>query len=417
MNSSHTIRDDSTSPTIAAEPDSNSLLTEADRCFSAHDFAGAWQHLNHCAQTHGGTFELYCAMAMCSLSLNDLERSRMEYLTAIRYNPDNAEVRLNLAIVEKSLGMVNDAYHQVQIVLSLNSEDILARRLAADINVQRGFFDLALVEYQMVLRQTPNDVQVLLGYGRALYSLGKYQAALDVYEKILTIDSSHDIARDNVLIVRNKLGDHTQAPFSGDRKQVLQDARQAMNAGDHMKAKSILQPLVFASDVTADICFVYGNICCLDQSYEEALVNYSKMVDLDPSDIRGHIRLCLTACMTGLTELARQHLVMAKSIAPDHEDLIEAEVELLMAEKNFLPAAQFIYKEISKDMTRVELIAKLGVCFENLGDLQLAQDTYDKVLEISPNHSFAKSRLIRIQQITNTHEQEDSQESRKSRVA
>lgn len=398
------------------------LLRQADTCFAAQDYAGAWQNLHRCTNLNGGSFEIFCAMAMCSMSMNDLDRARMEYLTAIRYNPDNPEARLNLAAVEKSLGMLNDAYHQVQIVLSLNPNDILARRLAGDINVQRGLFDLAAVEYQAVLRESPDDIQVLMGYGRTLFSLGKFQQAIDTYEKILSLDPGNEIAADNILIVRKKLGQASENLFHGDRGQVLKEARTAMKKGDHRRAKAILKPLVFSSEVTADICFVYGNICCLDNNYEEALVNYTKMVDLDPNDIRGHIRLSLTACMTGLTELARQHFSRARAIDPDHPDLLEVEVEILMLEKNFLPAAQLIYKAISTDMTRVDLLSRLGLCFENLGDPQLAADTYRKVLECEPEHAFASTSLKRIEHLLEEnaeshHVAEDASSAARAQVA
>lgn len=412
MKTSHKIKDEFIQQENRIQTDPQLLLEAADRCFASHDYAGAWQNLNLSAEENGGSFEIFCAMAMCSMSMNDLDRARLEYLRAIRYNPDNPEARLNLAVVEKSLGLLNDAYHQTQIVLGLNPDDHLARRLAGDINVQRGLFKLALVEYSQVLRHTPDDISVLMGYGRTLFSLGEFEKALGVYEKILELDPSHEIAADNMLIVRKKMGGSVNRPFKGDRKKLLEEAQWAINQGDHKSAKAILRPLIFSSDISADICFVYANICCLDRNYEEALVNYTKMADLDPTDIRAHIRICLTACLTGLAELARLHFIKAQKIDASHPDLLEAEVDLLMLEKKFLPAAQLIYRTISSDMSRTDLLIKLGQCFENLGDFNIAHETYLRVLANDPSNESAQSSLKRIEhRVTNSQPQDQDPQS------
>jgi len=249
---------------LDSQNEKTASLAKADKFFVNQDYAGAWQELNRIVQNFGGSFEIFAAMALCSMSLNDLERARLEYLTSVRYNPENPEVRLNLAVVEKSLGMFNDAFHQVQIVLGMNQDDLLARRLAADINVQRGKFDLAVTDYQRVIRHDPKDIQVLLGYGRALFSLERYEEAIKVYESILALDPSHEIAADNILVSRKKLGQNLAAPFEGDRKTLLEKAQNEMNNGNHALAKKLLKPLVFSTDATADICFVYGNLCLLE---------------------------------------------------------------------------------------------------------------------------------------------------------
>lgn len=383
----------------STQADKTSMLAKADSYFANQDFASAWQELNRITQIFGGSFEIYAAMALCSMSLNDLDRARIEYLTSIRYNPDNAEIRLNLAVVEKSLGLLDDAYHHVQIVLGFNVDDLLARRIAADISVLKGNFDLAVMDYRRVLDHSPEDLDSLLGCGRSLYGLGRLTESLETYQRILEIDPSHEIAQDNILILQKRMGQETQTPFDGDRKTILQKARDLMNQGDHAAAKELLRPLLFSSDATADICFVYGNLCLLEGNYEEALVNYTKMVDLDPSDIRGHIKLSSTAAAIGIQDIARKHVDLAQTIDPDHPDIPEIEINILMIEKNYLPAAQLIFKIISKDMSDADLVAKLGLCFENLGDYQLASDTYKKTLEINNSHPFASESLKRIEHL------------------
>lgn len=387
--------------------DRDSLLAKADSYFADQDYAAAWQELNRITQTFGGSFEILAAMALCSMSLNDLERARMEYLQSVRYNPDNPEIRLNLAVVEKSLGMFNDAYHQTQIVLGLNRDDTLARKLAADINVQRERFDLALADYSIVIEKEPENIEALLGIGRTLFSLDRFQESIETYEKILNIEPNHEIAADNILVARKKLGQHRPTPFEGDRKALLEDARDAMNKGHHKKAKSLLRPLIFSSDATADICFIYGNLCLLEGSYEEALVNYTKMVDLDPEDIRGHLKLSAAAAAVGLKDLSRQHFSLAQTMDADHPDLFEIEIEVLMLEKNYLPAAQMIYQLISQDMSNANMVAKLALCFENLGDYQLASETYKKALEAQPDHPFSRESLKRIEHLVSSYKNAD----------
>lgn len=387
--------------------DKTSMLANADSYFANQDFASAWQELNQINQIFGGAYEIYAAMALCSMSLNDLDRARIEYFTSIRYAPDNAEIRLNLAVVEKSLGLLDDAYHQIQIVLGLNSDDLLARRIAADISVLKGNFDLAVLDYRRVLDHSPDDIDSLLGYGRCLFSLGRLNESLDIYHKILSIDPSHEIAQDNIVILQKRMGNETKKPFTGDRKLLFQEARDMMNQGNHSGAKDLLRPLLFSSDATADTCFIYGNLCLLEGNYEEALVNYTKMVEFDPSDIRGHIKLGSTAVSIGMKDLARKHIDTAQSIDPTHPDIQEIEIDILMLEKNYLPAAQRIYKIISKDMSNADLLTKMGQCFENLGDYQLASDTYKKALEINPAHQLASENLKCIKHFVNEETESD----------
>jgi tetratricopeptide (TPR) repeat protein len=116
--------------------------------------------------------EKAAASAAEALASGDTEKAKSEYLRALHFSPDAAEIHLALAGI----------YQQEKKPSS------------------------AIVHLKAAAEGEPGNTKILAAYAATLAETGEYERSLDIYEKILEIDRGNKEVLQQVESLKNKLG-------------------------------------------------------------------------------------------------------------------------------------------------------------------------------------------------------------------
>jgi tetratricopeptide (TPR) repeat protein len=107
--------------------------------------------------------------------LAELHFARKEYSAALaelealqRAQPNNAEVYLRRAMVQKYAGNLPDAEKAVRRALALQPDNTTAREWLGEVYLSQGRFDEALTVFNRCLKRDPNSYFALMGKARAM---------------------------------------------------------------------------------------------------------------------------------------------------------------------------------------------------------------------------------------------------------
>jgi tetratricopeptide (TPR) repeat protein len=95
--------------------------------------------------------------------------------------------------------------------LALDPNDLEALRLRAQVDFNQGKIQSAAQTFGKMLKQTPDDLEVLLPLGVCFFKVGDYEAAKMVFERILELKPGHPLAAENLKVAEAKLSSPDQS--------------------------------------------------------------------------------------------------------------------------------------------------------------------------------------------------------------
>jgi tetratricopeptide (TPR) repeat protein len=208
--------------------------------------------------------------AFVAVRRGDTERGEQLLVEALEHLPVHAEALYQLAALRAVVKHDFDsAMELVSSCLAVEPRHPLAYALRGRLRHERGDFGGALADFDAGLRLSPDDVEILLGRGMTLVSLGRKAEALACYERIMRLapgdarpycnralllgDSDPDaaIADFSAAIQRDPrhadayLGRGFHRHARGERREALQDFQEAVRLvrfdKDHPAVEAIRQ--------------------------------------------------------------------------------------------------------------------------------------------------------------------------------
>jgi len=170
-------------------------LELAERCFNAGNLAEAVEHLDRAVEQAPDSVELLTALGNLHFQLGDLPSARLSLRKAVSRRPDDALLHVLLANVCLRLQNVEEFESALGRALQLDPENGPALRLLADLNLQQERFADAARGYAALLRQTPQDIGVLLGLAAAFEGAGDLDTARAACEEALKFQSGNAEAK------------------------------------------------------------------------------------------------------------------------------------------------------------------------------------------------------------------------------
>jgi tetratricopeptide (TPR) repeat protein/streptogramin lyase len=120
----------------------------------------------------------------------------------LKIAPDNESARYNRFLALERLSEEKPSYDSNTSFYSEGATSLIGKGVALD---NQGKYQEAIEWYDKALRIDPNNVSALYGKGLALYNLGKSQEALEWYDKALRIDPNYLYALNNKGLILNSL--------------------------------------------------------------------------------------------------------------------------------------------------------------------------------------------------------------------
>lgn len=139
------------------------------------------------ALAHAGLGEAYRRKYSDTRDPSWAERAIDEATSALRLDPDRAEVRYVLALTLAGGGRLAEAVEELNRALAIrpNYED--ARRQLGTVLAEQGSIDMAIAEFRKAIALRPSATAPYSDMGRALVAALRYQEAADVFEELIAI--------------------------------------------------------------------------------------------------------------------------------------------------------------------------------------------------------------------------------------
>jgi tetratricopeptide (TPR) repeat protein len=345
------------------------------------------------AGAHNNLGVLYHQKGMAAEAIAEFQR-------ALELDPRMAVARTNLEIAWRENGHFERQVAELQDRLRQAPDDRDARWELARTYASLHDFDLAIAEYEALLAHRPNDTAAMLQLGRAEHARGRVEHATEWFARACRVEPDSAVARFS----------HGEALY---------------NRGLNEPALVELEAAIARNPEYADahylLAFVLGDM----GRHDEARAAAKRAIALNPSLSRAQANLSLGALShprddsdsvgdaplpvpdaalahfnLGLAFRQKGYLVEALreyrlglDAGEDRRLVLQAmaEVELLRRE---LPSALERYDELTRqDPDSPKLWSERGVCLQQLGQREAAEESYLRAVDLDPDYAIAWNNL------------------------
>jgi tetratricopeptide (TPR) repeat protein len=229
---------------------------------------------------------------------------------------------------------------------------------AAQKYIEKKKYDRAIVEYQRIIQEDPNDARTLLKIGDLQARLQAYPEAIATYDRVGQYYSSQGFALKAIAVykqIRELIKKH--APDLADRY-------------GHIVPK--LAEIYNQLGLTSDALAAYDEVATRLQRGgrdREAIDVFRKMVALDPSNPLPHLRLAEACCRVQSLDEAidlfwrAAELLLGLGRREDALKVVERILHFRM-DSRFARVAAELYLERGTREDGLQALAKLQVCFQ-----------------------------------------------------
>jgi len=208
-------------PTPSATPISqpkgvsvDEFLGRANACLGAGDLQGACHALRQASALVPDDADVRATLGTLLFQAGDWQSSEQELAQAVRLRPRSADFQTRWALSLLTLDRISEFESALGSAMDLDPNHIPALRLLADLNLQQGKYKDAADTYFRVLRQEPDNVDVILAMGVCFYRTGDLPAARLMYERVLHLQPANTIARENLDVLHREARKTEAAPSS-----------------------------------------------------------------------------------------------------------------------------------------------------------------------------------------------------------
>jgi tetratricopeptide (TPR) repeat protein len=227
-------------------------------------------------------------------ALNQFDKALSTYFKALEYDPNNAALHNNIAIVFIHLNDNDEAIRWLQKATAINPKYVTAYVNLGDIAHLNGNFELAGQAYRNALA-LQDDAALQHKLGKLEYEQGNFEAAITEFQHILKHHPNDAYTLHDLALAYAALKEYTQA------KRTIQRAIE--RAPDDFKNY-----------------FTLGSIAMYQNAYQEAVQAYQKAIERDPKNPDIYVGLGVAFAHLDDITNAQQALKTALILNPQHTE-------------------------------------------------------------------------------------------------
>jgi len=263
--------------------------------------------------------------------------------TALRLDPNRAEVRNALAISLAGTGQLDAAIEELHRALALrpNYED--ARIQLGAVLARKGKTDEAIAEFKRVSDQRPNYAAPFTAMGRAYYEAGRYKEAVGAFERVTELQPDNVIAYQQVGVAYQSMGDNERALQFYQKALAIRPYPQAYSnigaiyheRGEYAKAVEAYQQAIALRPNARETHRNLGDALARLGRQTEAVAAYRRASELaesdlkvSPNDARIMASLAVYLQKAGDAGQARARIVQAIELAPKDFEVLRRAAEV-----------------------------------------------------------------------------------------
>ena len=163
-------------------------LKEAAEALEREDYAEAAELLEKVAAEDPENVEVRFNLAYAYSELKQNSKAIEHYQKVVEIKPDLVSARMNLGILLISEERTAEAVPHFQVVAEARPEDFAPQLYHAHALLNSGDPERAIKPYERAVRLNPNSAEASLGLGQSLARAGRLEAAMPRYQQAAELD-------------------------------------------------------------------------------------------------------------------------------------------------------------------------------------------------------------------------------------
>ena len=314
---------------------------------------------NHSRMPAIGMIESHQSIRQVLIAANKKTDAVFAIEKLIESYDDYAPGHNELGVLYCETGNPEKALVAYQKAVSLDPGNVTFRKNLADfLHVVMKQPEEAIRHYEKVLELNPKETESHMILGNLRIANHEFDAAKDCFLNVLEMDPSHELAGKMLDALDSKLLGHEDDDFESH----LREARVRVRRGQIDGANSLLVNLLDNYPDNAAAHNELGNLYCLVQNLEGALIHLSRAVELDPHKIRFLRDLADTyLAEMGNVEEALKLYNRALALEPDSIDTLLIVGNICAVRKQFEDARYFYNRVMALDQDNSQAKENLEV--------------------------------------------------------
>ena len=352
--------------------------------------------LNKIFETTPKNYEVIAALSTLFFQLCEFETAKDLIKKAIELDDSAPEGWTQLALCELNLKNLPASIQAVdQSLERLPSPE--ARKLKGKILHLAENHEQALVEFEQLSKDNPEDLYLMQCEAICQHKLGNSDSALRIYKHILELDPDNEIANDNMNAILAAKRDQSQGQSEpSDSGSTLSKAEQHYQSGNLQAAISEVENVLEDEDNNSALYATLGSLEYQAAQFDKSVEHLNKAVALDGESADFPTRLALAEYKTGNNQGFVDNLDLALNRDPSHVPALKLRGDYNLNACDYKAAATDYINIIKLEPENIEVILALGVCFYKTNDMDAAITSYERVLAIDPDNNLAKENLAAV---------------------
>ena len=327
------------------------------------------------------------------------------YRAAIKADPSAGFLSEGLSDLYIQSGQIRNAVQEAEDALKANPEDLNSRRVLARIyyrligdarqnKVNDEMVKKATEQYSRIVDKAPTDVDSWNTLGQLHRMSQNVNEAEKDYQKALSLDAENEDALTGLAEVYSSRGDNKKATELLERATVKNPSLRTLaelasnyeQLRDYKLAAEVLRRAMQMSQGNAELRRAYAENLFKSDQFAEALTEYQQLVEDEPRDWQGWLRISQIQRQNGKVAEARQAILKAREADPNNLEVRYQEINLLESEGKQPEAIQALKDMISttvrksytpgEQQNRALLYERLGLLYRNNSQYKEAADSF-----------------------------------------
>jgi len=292
-----------------------------------------------------------------------------------------------------------------KIMIRTKNGENLGHLAAARRHEEKGLFDMAVKNYQTVLKARPDCAEAYHGMGRIHQMMNQFNEAEECFTRLVKLEPKieHFLALAKLHIKQGKM---IRAIESLNRARALNGHKDAVafeiltSLGDcyvktgHLEAAEQSYVRAEECDVESEKPFLgYGSIAMLRGDFHAARKRFSKALGINRLSDKALCGLGISCMESGDGEAGFQYICDALSVNPDNITALFSLIKATYALDRLDVAEEHLKKYLDLHPANIDVLFSLGGVYFKQNKLAEAREMAEKVLIFKPEHEGAREIL------------------------
>jgi len=381
-------------------------LNQAEHCHEQNDVPGAIAALKQAVELGDRHPVLLRALGAQQFEAGQHAEARANFAALAELCPEDVVAHLQLGLAAYHEGD-REAFEACLVTaLDLEPENHEAMQLLGDYTFLTG----DRVSARKIYSRLAADGSVTPGLLHALaicqFETGNPEQAANTYQQLLEFDPEDQLARENLQVIEQS--EAADAPAHNPTTQPDAEAEPPQNgavdqaeffldAGNPEAAVAELEKATLAEPKNPVLIEALGSQLFQLERYEEARLKFRRLIELQPRSAAAYTRLAMAAEATDRNDEFESALGLAMEIDPNNPDMLRYLGKLNLEQERFYDAGCAFTALAKLEPDNADNLLAMGVCLFRGGQVELARETYERVLQMDPENALARANLAQLE--------------------